>query len=570
MLIGQEELYKQVLNFNNAIYVEAPAGCGKTHSCIKCVDILSNNGKLKDFQKVLILTFSKNARAQILNELSKYNKTESIYKHIEISNYHSFYKKYLDKYRDLLGFKKEFTIVDDDEYKEQFGIPKRSKIAFGDYYKLLDKYYQSSDNQEITDIKIIKNYNSCYNYSKETGVITFNMFGILINELFAKSPKLIELISHDFPYIFLDEYQDTDDLQENFLVGLFQYSKCIFIADPIQMIYKFKGASEDRLTKLKEFFPSIIEIKFEENYRYKTKTDIVSILENIRTGTNLSYANLINGKVFDVKIKLDGPEEFRTKFGNNIHPSSIFYSILNAKIIDIALKKQKSICILVRTNEMVNKLCLMFDENKYKCNEISDSKYMLKLNIILKKFFNITDKEEVINYALQIFSLCKYNKRIEDVMFENIKELSFVQFMRKRKEEFVKLQNVIKKYNLDIMTIPDKQKMISQMINTISKENKNYTAYNFVDNIVRLDCISEKNIDNIYTQKQYISSYTNIKPGLYVANYYQCKGREFDEVIVILDPQIEDLEKNRNILYVTHSRMKEKLFIGKYKFIGRK
>ena len=87
---------------------------------------------------------------------------------------------------------------------------------------------------------------------------------------------------------------------------------------------------------------------------------------------------------------------------------------------------------------------------------------------------------------------------------------------------------------------------------------------------MRLDCISEKNIDNIYTQKQYISSYTNIKPGLYVANYYQCKGREFDEVIVILDPQIEDLEKNRNILYVTHSRMKEKLFIGKYKFIGRK
>ena len=569
MLIGQEQLYHQILDFENAIYVEAPAGCGKTHACVKGVKILSDNNKLKAFQKVLILTFSKNARAQILNELSKYDKSELLYKHIEVANYHSFYKRYLDKYRDLIGFNKEFTIVDDEEYKDIFNIPIKSEIEFGDYYRLNGKYYKAKNNIETTNSNIIYKYNKYYNLSKKSGVITFNMFGILINELFDKSPKLIELISHDFPYIFLDEYQDTDNLQEYFLVRLFKYSKCIFFADPIQMIYSFKGATEERLQNLKIFFPNIIEIKFEENFRYKSKKDIVSILENIRIGKNLNYDNLINGKVFNVKIKLNNKSELQTKYGKNISPSNIFYSILSTQIVSQALKNKKCICILVRTNELVSKICRFFDEKGFKCNEIADSKYMLKLNIIIKKYFSSKTVDEIIKYSLYIYSLCKNNKKIDDISFEKLSEINTKQFYRKKKEEFLNIKGVICKYKLETLTLVERQKMIVEIINLIPKNCRNYSATHFVENVMVMNCVTDKNIDNIYTQKQYVSSYTDIKPGLYIANYHQCKGREFDEVIVVLDPEFENLQENRNILYVIHSRMKEKLFVGKYNFVGR-
>lgn len=568
MLIGQDQLYNKILNFDNAIYVEAPAGCGKTYACIKCVKILSNSNKLKDFQKVLILTFSKNARAQILNELSKYDKSDKIYKHIEVSNYHSFYKKYLDKYRDLIGFKKEFTIVDDEEYKNYFGISENSNIEFGQYYKMQNKYYLGSNNVETTELEVINNYNKYYHLSKETGIITFDMFGILINELFDKSPNLVKLVAHDFPYIFLDEYQDTDNLQEYFLIKLFKYSKCVFFADPIQMIYSFKGASADRLPKLKKIFPNIIEIKFEKNFRYESNEDIISILENIRTGNKLNYENLTNGKVFDIKIHLKNNSELNTKYGRNLEPTNIFYSILSTGIVKNALCNNKSICILVYKNEFVDKLCLLFDEKGYKCHEISDSKFMIKLNINLKYYFSSSDKDKIISSSLLIYCLCKYNRKIDDMTYEKLCKLSTLQFFRKRKQEFLKLNHIISKYNLTKITLNERKEMILEMINLISKEDKNYFAFHFVENVISINDITKKNIDNIYIQKQYTSSYSNIKPGLYIANYHQCKGREFDEVIVVLHPKFENLQKNRNILYVIHSRMKEKLFIGKYHFVG--
>lgn len=567
MLIGQKELYKQVPTFTDAIYVEAPAGCGKTYSCIKCVDILTKDKKLKSYQKVLILTFSKNARAQILNELSKYNKSELLYKHIEVSNYHSFYKRYLDKYRDIIGFKKELSIVDDDEYKDFFKLGQKDNIAFGDCYKLNGKYYYSNNNKEVIDLKTKKQYERLYDLSRDTGIITFNMFGILINELFDKSPKLVELIAHDYPYLFLDEYQDTDNLQEYFLIRLFSHSKCIFFADPIQMIYSFKGASEERLTKLKEFFPDMCEIKFEENFRYKDKQDIVSILDSIRNDENFNYDNLVNGKVFDVKVKLDNISQLQSQYGKNILPSNVYYSILNTNIVQDAIKLNKSVCILVKTNDMVNKLCLKFDENHIKANEISDSKYMLKLNIITKKYFFTTNEDEIIKFALQIYALCKYNRKIEDETFEKLEEITSLKFFRKRKDEFVQIKKYLQRYNLKQLDIIQKQELLSLIVNIIQKNSINYSAYNFITHIISLKSISEKDIDNVYTYRQFLSSNSQIKPGLYVANYYQCKGREFDYVIVIMEPGMDNIAKYRNILYVTHSRMKEKLFIGKFTFV---
>lgn len=574
MLTGQKELFNSILNFDSAIYVEAPAGCGKTYACIKSVSILANCNKLKEFEKVLVLTFSKNARAQILNELSKYDKTDKIYKHIEISNYHSFYKKYLDRYRDLIGFKKNFTIVDDDEYKESYYIQKKflsSKndlIEFGDYYKINNKYYSSKDNVETRNKDIIDKYNEYYEFSKETGIITFNMFGILINDILDKSPILAKLISHDFPYIFLDEYQDTDDLQEYFLIRLFNYSKCVFFADPIQRIYSFKGASGKRLSNLKDIFKTIISIKFEENYRYKTKYDIIAILNNIRTGNKLNYDILTNGKVFDIPIKLKNASDLYTKLGKNYIPSSIYWSILKNGLIKRDIIIKKSICILVKTNELVNKLCLFFEEKKKTCHEISDSKYMLKLNIILKKYFTQQTRENIIKNSVLIYALCKHNRKIEDTSFEKISELTAIQIFRKRQDEFKNIIEIIKKYNLEKISSTQQQKMILEMIKLITFEKLNYSAFHFVANVMNCKDISEKNIDNIYIQRQYQSSYSTIKPGLYIANYYQCKGREFDEVIIILDPEIKDVVKNRNILYVINSRMKEKLFIGNFKFIG--
>ena len=112
----QAEFIKLITSGTKYVLVEAPAGTGKTYSCIQATKVLCDNAYLMPFQKVLILTFSRNARAQLLKELSNYTAHDEIYKHIEVNNYHSFFKKYLDAYRDTIGIVQPLSVVDDDDF----------------------------------------------------------------------------------------------------------------------------------------------------------------------------------------------------------------------------------------------------------------------------------------------------------------------------------------------------------------------------------------------------------------------------------------------------------------------
>ena len=109
MLIDMVEKEKYIL-------VKAPAGTGKTFCSIQCAKryIERNREFNKNFQRVLVITFSKNARAQLLKELKN---EESIIPYVEITNYHSFIKKYIEIYRKLIGIKKEILIVEGERIK---------------------------------------------------------------------------------------------------------------------------------------------------------------------------------------------------------------------------------------------------------------------------------------------------------------------------------------------------------------------------------------------------------------------------------------------------------------------
>ena len=95
------EQYKIVNNIYNQriMIVQAPPGTGKTFTAVNAANKFIENqiiSKNKMIKKVLILTFSKNARAQIIKQRrnlkdDKYN----FDKYIEITNYHSFIKSIL-------------------------------------------------------------------------------------------------------------------------------------------------------------------------------------------------------------------------------------------------------------------------------------------------------------------------------------------------------------------------------------------------------------------------------------------------------------------------------------------
>ena len=58
-----------------------------------------------------------------------------------------------------------------------------------------------------------------------------------------------------------------------------------------------------------------------------------------------------------------------------------------------------------------------------------------------------------------------------------------------------------------------------------------------------------------------------ITPGLYITTIHQSKGKEFDCVLVL---DVEKIADDRNLLYVSHSRMKEQLYPVAVKYQGLK
>ena len=70
-----------------------------------------------------------------------------------------------------------------------------------------------------------------------------------------KCKGLSSYISQHYPMVILDEYQDTDYYQNEFLNRILINSNGIFFADDLQMIYEFRGAKKERLEELKKNIP---------------------------------------------------------------------------------------------------------------------------------------------------------------------------------------------------------------------------------------------------------------------------------------------------------------------------
>ena len=87
-------------------------------------------------------------------------------------------------------------------------------------------------------------------------------------ELFQKNPDILESYQERFRYIMIDEYQDTNTAQFQFVSLLAQkYKNLCVVGDDDQSIYKFRGANIQNILNFEKVFPNTKTIKLEQNYR---------------------------------------------------------------------------------------------------------------------------------------------------------------------------------------------------------------------------------------------------------------------------------------------------------------
>jgi DNA helicase-2/ATP-dependent DNA helicase PcrA len=108
------------------------------------------------------------------------------------------------------------------------------------------------------------------------------------------SPRITDFISNKYPYIFIDEFQDTTEIQTWIIDRITELSTRVgVVGDLAQSIYEFSGAKKSDLINFKD--GKIDEYKLSQNHRSTRK--IVDFLNKLRPDISQEYgSNNIEGK----------------------------------------------------------------------------------------------------------------------------------------------------------------------------------------------------------------------------------------------------------------------------------
>ncbi len=141
----------------------------------------------------------------------------------------------------------------------------------------------SSDDKTVYARRIYENYQA---ECDAAGVVDFSELLLRSWELLNANPAVLEHYQQRFSHILVDEFQDTNDLQYQWLRLLAGSGASVFaVGDDDQSIYSWRGARMDHMQLFERDFPDVQLVRLEQNYR-STKTILDAANALIRNNHN--------------------------------------------------------------------------------------------------------------------------------------------------------------------------------------------------------------------------------------------------------------------------------------------
>jgi len=275
---------KVVFAENGAIYVRASAGSGKTRVLTERVRHLLG----KTNKKVLALTFTNKAGDEIKERLSDIPQIDN---RVFIGTFHGFCQSLLENHGHLIGYSQMPHIFEDEadrlelieqainqtpsyavDYKSQ-GAKEQKNYRYRVVKFISDvKRNLIPDNalcERTSDDNLILLYQNYQDILRSQNAIDFDDLLKMAHELLVNNLKIAALYRRSFYAICVDEAQDLNFAQYQFLLALVndEFTNVMMVGDPNQSIYHFNGSSPDYMNKyfVRDFDPIVIELN--ENYR---------------------------------------------------------------------------------------------------------------------------------------------------------------------------------------------------------------------------------------------------------------------------------------------------------------
>ncbi|SVA96289.1 uncharacterized protein METZ01_LOCUS149143, partial [marine metagenome] len=272
-----------VTHGNGPLLVVAGAGSGKTRVLTSRIAYLINEKGISPFE-ILAITFTNKAAEEMRNRVVEL--VGSVAHKMWVSTFHSACVRILRQSSDEIGFSANFTIYDQGDAARLMGhvikdlnfdlkrFPPRALLSKISALKNEginpNDYLDSTENPY--DQKVSEIFVEYQARLKRASAMDFD--DLLLNTviLFRKNKSILEQWQNRFKHVLVDEYQDTNLIQ-NELVSLLaaEHRNICVVGDSDQSIYQFRGADVRNILNFERVFPDATVIVLDQNYRSTQK-----------------------------------------------------------------------------------------------------------------------------------------------------------------------------------------------------------------------------------------------------------------------------------------------------------
>ena len=314
----------------------------------------------------------------------------------------------------------EETKLIKEELNSKIKELKDTVYTYGEKEEIINNIKKTRDYTEII-INIVKEYlDRLHEYKKENEIYDFQDIALLSIKVVKENKEVREELKNTFKEIMIDEYQDTNDIQETF-ISMIENNNVYMVGDIKQSIYRFRDAN-----------PYIFKNKY-DNYSQHNNGVKIDLVKNFRSRREvLSNINEVFDLIMDNRVGgAEYQESHRMVYGNTsyIEEGLTNYNY-DFKILEYEVPEDKSyskeeIEIFTIARDIEKKIkdkYQVFDKDEKVLKDISYKDFVILMDRV-SEFDTYKKVFEYLGIPLTLYKDDKLNNSDDIYIIKNIIDL---------------------------------------------------------------------------------------------------------------------------------------------------
>lgn len=299
LLTGLTAPQKKAVQYHDGpLLIIAGPGSGKTEVISRRAAYLIKHEHTKP-ENLLVTTFTEKASLELKDRIQQKLPAQNI-EHMQVSTIHSFCNTILTEFRDAGPYPKGFHILDEAaqllfiySYRKDLGLGDIVKGRESDFFlevlstfnlateelvgpdrlaAYCEQKFNSADEDEKAiweeRVKISRAYESYLRMLHDLNVTDFSNLQRHALEMITKNPDILRQIQQRYMDVLIDEYQDTNAIQELILEKIAEpHMSIAVVGDDDQSIYRFRGATVKNILNFGHKYKQVEIVRLEDNFR---------------------------------------------------------------------------------------------------------------------------------------------------------------------------------------------------------------------------------------------------------------------------------------------------------------